>query len=374
MTVGLGTTVLAKGEITGHLDGIAVYTKHLLNALPLAGTEISNFAFLTAKQSVQYQRKHTALGKFSYQGLLSATTGLPLLTQQRVEQKVSLFHATDHQIPRLKNIPVVATIMDPIPLIHPEWVGGGNRQLKNWFFKKSAHWADHIITISDYSADAIEEHFNIPKSRISVVPLGVDEQCFTRSSEQQKQTILAKYNLPENYFIFIGTLQPRKNVERLLAAFLQLPLAVQQTHPLVIVGRHGWNCETLIEQLTALKDSKRVYWLDYVPFEDKYPLLQSSVAMVFPSLFEGFGLPVLEAFASEIPVITSNVTSLPEVAGDAALLVDPYSLDEMTGAMLNIANDSSLQSELVHKGLQRVATFSWQQTAKQTALIYDSMS
>ena len=369
MNVGLGTTLLTKGQASGHLDGIAVYTKHLLENLPSAGIDVSRFAFIEK----QIDDNVIPLGKFSSQAIISTLSGSSFYSSRKIEQDVRLFHATDHQIPKLTNTPVVATIMDPIPLAHPEWVSGRYRGLKNVIFKRMAQWADHVITISEYSAQAIEEHFRIPRSQISVIPLGVDEQCFNRVSEQKKHEVLSRYNLPSEYFIFIGTLQPRKNVERLLQAFLQLPDDIQLKHPLVIIGRHGWSCEHLVEQLNQLKTSKRVYWLDYVSFADKYALLQSSLAMVFPSLYEGFGLPVLEAFASDIPVITSTITSLPEVAADAAILIDPYSVDEITHAMLNVATDTALVKQLRILGQQRVKAFSWQNTAEQTATIYKSM-
>tara|TARA_B110000208_G_scaffold45915_1_gene60898 strand:- start:280 stop:1392 length:1113 start_codon:yes stop_codon:yes gene_type:complete len=369
MNVGLGTTVLVKGEASGHIDGIAIYTKHLLEKLPYTGIDIERFAFIE-----KYGADNTIpLGKFSSQVLLSSLAGIPFYSSKKIEQSVKIFHATDHRIPKLTHTPVVATIMDPIPLAHPEWVSGKYSGLKNIIFKKMSHWADHVITISEYSAEAIEEHFSIPRSRISVIPLGVDEECFNKVPEQKKNETLARYGLASEYFIFIGTLQPRKNVTRLLEAFLQLPDEIQLKYPLVIIGREGWNCQLLVEQLNKLKNSKRVYWLNYVSFTDKYALLQSSLAMIFPSLYEGFGLPVLEAFASDVPVITSNITSLPDVAANAAILIDPYSVDDIAHAMLRIATDKILHKQLCELGRERVKNFSWQKTAEKTADIYKLM-
>jgi len=369
MRVALGTTVLRKAEQTGHLDGIAVYTQNLLKQIPALGISSTRYAFLPE----QGDPACTSLGRFSYQAVASAVTGCPLFRSTHVEQNADLFHATDHYIPKLANVPVVATIMDPISLAHPEWVAGRGRWLKNALFKKTAHWADHIITISDYAADAIQEHFAVPASRISVTPLGVDENCFKRVSEEQKLAVLSRYNLPSNYFVFIGTLQPRKNIERLLDAFLQLPEQLQQQHPLVIVGREGWSSEALVQRLRGLALSHKVYWLDYVPFEDKYALLQASLAMVFPSLYEGFGLPVLEAFASNTPVISSNLTSLPEVAADAAILINPYVVDDIAQAMETVAQDEALRQDLQQKGAERVKQFSWEMTAQKTMQIYKTL-
>ena len=370
MKVGLGTTMLIKGKSSGHMDGIAIYTKHLLEHLPSAGVEVTRFGFIKK----QLDTSVISLGSFAPQTVISTLTGSSFYSSRKVLKKVRLFHATDHLIPKFSKIPVIATIMDPIPLAHPEWVKGKYRGIKNVLYKKMGQWADHVITISEFSAQEIEEHFSIPREKISVIPLGVDEQCFNRVSKQKKDEVLDRYNLPSEYFVFIGTLQPRKNVTRLLDAFLHLPDEIQRRHPLVIIGGIGWDCEDLVGRLNKLKRSKLVFWLDYVSFTDKYALLQASLAMVFPSLYEGFGLPVLEAFASDIPVITSNVTSLPEVAADAAILIDPYSVDDITHAMLNIATDKRLHKKLCELGRQRVKTFSWLKTAEKTAGIYKLMS
>ena len=369
MKVALGTTVLSRGKASGQIDGIGLYTRHLLEHLPAIGIEVSRFGFIEK----HLDENVISLGKFSPQAIISSITGSPFYSSRKIEKNVRLFHATDHLIPKLKNIAVVATIMDPIPLSHPEWVSGSYQGLKKVLFKRMGQWTDHIITISEYSAQEIQEHFSIPRSKISVIPLGVDEECFNRISNQKKNEVLSRYHLASEYFVYIGTLQPRKNVNRLLDAFLQLPDEVQFKHPLVIIGRNGWNSESLVERLNKLKGSKRVFWLDYVSFTDKYALLQSSLAMVLPSLYEGFGLPILEAFASDIPVITSNITSLPEVAAEAAILIDPYSTDDIAQAMLNIATDKALHNKMSILGRQRVKSFSWQSTAEKTANIYKSM-
>ena len=369
MRVGLGTTVLSRGNASGHIDGIGLYTKHLLEHLPPTGIEVTHFEFSKKKLDTNV----ISLGEFSSQTIISTFTGSSFYSSRQVEKEVKLFHATDHRIPKLANTPVVATIMDPIPLAHPEWVSGKYRGLKNLLFKRMGQWAEHVITISEFSAVEIEEHFAIPRSQISVIPLGVDEKCFNRISKEKKDEVLSRYNLTSEYFVCIGTLQPRKNITRLLDAFLQLPDELQRKNPLVIIGRNGWNCESLVGRLNKLKNSKRVFWLDYVPFQDKYALIQSSVAMVFPSLYEGFGLPLLEAFASDIPVITSNITSLPEVTADAAILVDPYSIDDISQAMLDIATNSDLQLKMRILGQERVKSFSWRHTAEKTASIYRQM-
>jgi len=370
MRVGLSTTTLSSGKHSGQLDGIGVYTQQIFQGLQLKDINIQSFNFASKSRGDGV----IDLGAFAPQLLLSAATTYPLISSSKVDQNVDIFHATDHFIPKLKKTPVVATIMDIIPLAHPEWVTGKHRKLKNLLFKKSVHWAENIITISEFSADKISEQLDIPRARISVVPLGIDEQYKVNVSEETKKAVLARYQLPGKYFLCIGTLQPRKNIERVINAFLQLPVAIQEHYPLVIIGRHGWKCDDLVARLLQLSQSKQsIRWLNYVPSADKYALLQASQALVFASLYEGFGLPILEAFASNVPVITSNITAMPEVAGDAAVLVDPYSEREISEAMLNLVSDPGLVETLQIKGKERLVGFSWTKTAEQTINIYNNL-
>ncbi len=362
MKIGLGTTVLTKSSRSGQADGIAVYTQELINELEPLAIDIACYDFI-AEQGL------TNLGKFPPQVLLSAATGLPFF-QAKLTGKIDLFHATDHHIPKLSKIPVIATIMDPIPLAHPEWVNGNFRYLKNRLFKHSAKWAEHIITISDFSAEQISEHFDVNRDKITSIPLGVRASDYKKIIASEREYLLERYKLPKNYFICIGTLQPRKNIERLIDAFLMLTIDMQNAYPLVIIGRAGWQCDELVKRMHALSIDKSIYWFHDVPIADKNRLLQSSFALVFPSLYEGFGLPILEAFIAETPVITSNITALPEVAGNAAILIDPYSIIGIAEAMKALIDDDALRQELIIKGKQRVKKFMWKKTAIDTLEVY----
>ena len=168
----------------------------------------------------------------------------------------------------------------------------------------------------------------------------------------------------------MGTLQPRKNLLRVLQAFQQLPDTVRKTHPLVIVGRNGWNNEELLPQLHALEQKGEGRWLSYLPQSDVLALLQSASALVFPSLYEGFGLPVIEAFASQCPVIASNSTSLPEVSGNAAWQVDPHSVESISAAMQDVLSQSTLREEKIQIGLARAHHYNWNECARQTLDVY----
>ncbi|MBP9830867.1 MAG: glycosyltransferase family 4 protein [Polaromonas sp.] len=382
MRLGLGCTALARGRLSGHVDGIGVYTSELLKYVN------SSAGLTNADHGVNNQVQCTVFGKkygaalptactlpmvYSAAAATSAAIGLPFLGAASLERQIDLFHATDHYIPKLRNTPVVATIMDVIGIRHPEWVNPSLRSFKNALFRKTVGWADQIITISNYSAADIADWLGAQAPKITAIPLGVSVDYFKSIAQEDKNNVLNQYQLRPGYFISVGTLQPRKNVERIIQAHALLPSSVRTEHPLVVVGQNGWRTDDLIQSLSQLEQDGYGRWLKYVPRKDIFALLQSAHALVFPSLYEGFGLPVLEGFASGIPVITSNTSSLPEVAGEAASLVNPNSVEEIAQAMLQLVEQTDLRNALIQKGLLQVNKFSWAETARLTSDVYREM-
>lgn len=368
LSVGVGTTVLCRGMATTGIDGIGHYTSELLNRLSAdPSLEVHPFTFgangVLADGSTPYR-----LPRFSVASLPSLLLNQSCLASQKLRRRVDLIHATDHLIPRAKGIPVIATVMDAIPLAHPEWVNYRLRNLKNAIWQKSVGFADHVITISDYSKADLVTYFGLPEQKISVTPLGVDERWFARPTPEQLCVIRARYGLPDNFLVFVGTLQPRKNLIRIIDAHRTLPDAIRHSHPLLIIGREGRHCTEALDRLKA--EDLLVRWLKYVPGEDLPGILRCASALVFPSLYEGFGLPVLEAFAAELPVITSNTTSLPEVAGNAALLVDPCDTENIAWAMQQLIEDNDLAARLRQEGRCRASEFTWARTVRATVDIY----
>lgn len=372
MRLGFGITALARGLRTHGIDGIASYTRELLVQLG-ARKDVQlvpvSFGLSVSTGEISPQAVR-CLGKYPPAALLSAGSGLSFPGTRRLAADIDLMHATDHLIPRMRATPVVATVMDAIPLSHPEWVRSPLRQARNILWRKTVHWADRIITISHHSRGEIEEHFGIPAERIEVISLGVDERWFHPLPADLSSRIATELDLPERYFLFVGTLQPRKNVERLLDAHQALPASVRDNVPLIIVGRAGWQCQALVDRLREGAARPAVRWLRHVADDQLLTVMQRATALVFPSLHEGFGLPVLEAFAAGVPVITSDSTSLPEVAGDAALLVDPRDTTAIATAMERLVEDEMLAQSLRMLGRQRAEFFSWQRTATLTADLY----
>ena len=378
LQVGFGATVWARGKLHQELDGIGYYTQALAAHLQSEQVQCVPVVFGPASTSLNKQppfnQPLVITSAYKWLALQSAITGWSFPVTNSLKHKISLFHATDHHIPKLKGIPVLATIMDAIPLSNPEWGNQQLRQFKNALWKKSVEWADHVVTISDYSKQEIMRHFQVPEDKISVVYLGVDPKYGQRLDAVRLKTCLNKHNLQRPFFLCVGTLQPRKNIGRVLEAFKQMPANIQSEFDLVIVGRNGWGVEGLVNELQNQGPASHVKWLGAVSEEDKLCLLQAAISLVFPSLSEGFGLPLLEAFAAGTPVISSNTTSLAEIAGGSALSIDPEQTESVSHAMQILAESTQLQSELVVLGRQRAAAFTWQTCADQTAAIYKQMA
>lgn len=376
LRVGLGATVLARGLASnGHLDGIGIYSRELLRTLGQydSGVTVTPIVFGKKLPSVIGNTGCNFPLSFEISSGISYLSGMSTLGAKGMDRKFDLFHSPDHCIPRLRKIPLVASIMDVIPLTQPEYVKSSLRELKSTVFSHLATKAQHIITISAYSALEIEQVMGIAQKRITVIPLGVNRRYFDHIEPLPLGSVLKRYGLTKPYFLFVGTLQTRKNVDRILDAYEQLPDGVVNAFDLVLAGRARADMGSLTDRLAAPRTRGGVKWIQYVPDDDLPALMQSATTLVFPSLYEGFGLPVLEAFASRTPVITSNTTSLPEVAGDAAILVNPLAVEEISEAMERVAGSPENVSCLVERGYARASEFTWERTAALTTKVYRSM-
>jgi glycosyltransferase involved in cell wall biosynthesis len=373
MKVGMGATVWARGLKNKNMDGISYYTQEVFRRTVKKTQTCVPVVWGNLGVEDLEDQKITYLGRYSTSVLLSVFAGIPFSGGDELASKLDLFHATDHYTPNFRNLPVVASLMDAIPLSHPQWVTPAFRRQKNWLWRKSAHWADQIITLSEFSKSEISKHFEIPESRISVTPLGVDERYFDRLTGDDAQAVVARYELPARFFLFVGTFQPRKNLERLLSAHEALPRKIREEFPLILLGRSGWGCAELQARLGNYQPNGVVRWLQNVGDFEKRVMMQRATALVFPSLLEGFGLPVLEGFASQTPVICSNTSSLPEVAANAAWLLDPLSQVAWTEAMLTLAETPQMADEWIPKGLACARSMSWDACADKTFKVYEQV-
>lgn len=420
MRLGFGVTALCKGLAGGGSDGIGNYTLEMLRQFGVRDDlSLMPFAFgqavadevlreldraavmasasagraaierensfstdrnpsapeLESKRSEANSADHSGitLGRYPLNAAWSAATSFNFFGIDRLNQKVDLIHATDHYVPKCSPVPLVATLMDAIPLSHPHWSRGNHRGLKNALWIRAANWADRIITISEYSKLELAKWTGISPNKISVIPLGVDKRWFREVPAAEFAQVRARFSLPERFFISVGTLQPRKNIEGAILAHRSMPLTERQRVPLVIVGRAGWKCEAVLKMIGEDTSSGAVRWLQHVPESDLLAVVKSASALVFASLAEGFGLPVLEAFAAQVPVVTSTTTSLPEVTGDAALTVDPLDIAGLSAAMTRVIGDEALAIDLKQRGLVRAQSFNWQVCAATTVGVYQEV-
>ncbi|MCX6030230.1 MAG: glycosyltransferase family 1 protein [Chloroflexi bacterium] len=279
-----------------------------------------------------------------------------------------LFHATEHLLLPLRGVPTVLTVHDLIFRRLPQHHKPLNRWYLNLTLPLFCRRATHVIAVSEQTRRDLIAAYRLPPEKITVIQEAADPR-FGPQPPEAVTAVRARFGLPDRYVLFVSTIEPRKNLIRLLAAFERVH-AAGLTDALVIVGKRGWLYDDFFAALERSPARQAVIFPGYVPDADLPAVYAGSQVFAFPSLFEGFGLPVLEAMACGAPVICSNTSSLPEVAGDAALLVDPLDVDALTDALHRLLADPDLHADLARRGLAQAARFSWAQTAMKTLAVY----
>jgi glycosyltransferase involved in cell wall biosynthesis len=231
--------------------------------------------------------------------------------------------------------------------------------------------ASEIITISQSTANDITRVLKIPPEKITVIHSAVDEKFEKPTSADEVEKAKKKYNLPKDYLLHIGTLEPRKNLGFLIEAFARVISDEKNENlNLVITGKKGWYFEGLFEKVRQLNLEKRVIFTGYIDELDKPAIYKGAKIFTFPSLYEGFGLPPLEAMASGVPIISSNTSSMPEVIGEAGVLISPHDLASWVRAISKLNTDEVARRELIEKNKIQIKKFSWEKTARQTMAVY----
>lgn len=293
----------------------------------------------------------------------------------------NLIHFTSPQLPKknvIKMLPKLITVYDLIPIKATHYTNSLLSKTFQDFLHNINIQKDWVTCISEYTRQEFCEYTGMSLERAFVTPLAADEQFYPVDNPEEIQLTRQRYNLPEgDYFLCLAShLEPRKNIPFLIRSFIQLINEQPNLDiNLVLIGslRHKRpELITLMEELKAYQN--RVIFTGYVPDEDLSALYSGAKAFIFPSLQEGFGLPILEAMQCGTPVISSNATSLPEVAGEAAILINPYDKDELSQAMLNLLSDEKLRNELTQKGIERAKQFSWSKCAQETVEIYKKIA
>lgn len=286
--------------------------------------------------------------------------------------QIDLFHATDFVLPPLtSSTRSILTVHDLSFVRVPETATPSLKRYLDDVVPRSVRRADHILADSQATKDDLIELYGTPSNKITVLLSGVDERF--KPSTRPRDHLRDRYNLPDGDYIFsIGTVQPRKNYERLVTALARLRERGYEIQ-LVIAGAKGWLDTPIYDTVHRLGVSDAVHFLGFVADEDLPDLYTHATAFAFPSLYEGFGFPVLESMACGTPVLTSNVSSLPEVAGKSALTVDPYDIEAITDGLERLLSDSALRQHCIEEGFRHVQRFNWAQSAQLLLRVYQDV-
>lgn len=349
--------------------GIGRYTSHLLRAMARANTTDRFVVF-------QHRRHRTPL--IEQDNFRRATLFAPVHT--RLEQwmlpielarfALDLLHSPDFIPPLYTHVPTVITVHDLAFLHWPHFLTKDSAAYYGQIDRAVKH-AAHIIVPSESTKQDLIAQLGAPQSKVSVIYEAADERFTPLPPAETRAQITQKYGLPPSFILFVGTIEPRKNVDGLLRAFhhLRTKYGVTDTG-LVIAGGRGWLYDQVLSLAQELDLANSAFFLGRVPDHDLHRLYVAARCHVHAAHYEGFGLPPLEAMACGTPTIVSNVSSLPEVVGDAALLVDPENWEEIAIAMHRLLSDPALHAELRQKGLQRARCFSWDLAARRTLEVY----
>jgi alpha-1,3-rhamnosyl/mannosyltransferase len=277
---------------------------------------------------------------------------------------LDVFHSTGFALPPAGTVPVVMTMHDLTFLTHPQWHTGENRIRASAAAVAAVMGGACVIAVSEHTRGQVEEHLGVPRERIAVVHEAPDPAFSDAAGRSSTRSASRPYVLA------VGSLEPRKNLVGLLEGMLLLPASVRRELELVVVGPSGWRNREIREALHRARRAIRVRIHGYVSTEELVELYRRATIFAYPSLSEGFGLPVLEAMACGTPVLASNCSSLPEVAGDAAVLVDPEEPAAVAEGIERLFEDQQLRAELVERGFDNLRRFSWDRCARETVAVY----
>lgn len=354
------------------LGGNESYATNLIEALAEIDSVNTYTLFVTRREAVaRFSRRWP---NFSVRATLPHTPfiRIPLtLSAELRRNPVDVLHV-QFTAPPFSPCPIVVSIHD-LSFEHlPETFKWRSRKQLRITVRRSARAASQVIALSDYARNDIVNTYGLEPEKVSVIPLAASAHFQPVKGEEQLQRVRQTYGIEGDYILSVGAIQPRKNLSRLVAAYSRLRRVGPQGNlpKLVLVGKCAWLYDETLRTIKELGVSESVILTGYVPESDLPALYSGALCFVYPSYFEGFGLPPLEAMQCGAPVIVGDKTSLPEVVGDAGILMDPFDVDDMAAAIEKVISDSNLREQLRVKGLERAKLFNWQKTARQTLAAY----
>jgi alpha-1,3-rhamnosyl/mannosyltransferase len=359
------------------LTGIGQYAYHLGSGLQQQPDLEIDFFYGSGFSSEVRKKASPAAGKLRVLArklVPNAYAVRRALEQRRFDAGVrsrnhDLYHEPNYLALRFAG-PTVITVHDLSWIRYPETHPATRVRAMERYFEPALRRAALLLTDSEFVKREVVEVFGMDPARVLAIPLGLDPM-FRPLAAADTQLVLRDLDLVHGgYFLSVGTLEPRKNLKATIAAYASLPVAVRARHPLVLAGMKGWRTTSIERLLQPLVDSGQVRMLGYLTREHLAAVTAGALALVYPSVYEGFGLPPLEAMGCGVPPIASNVSSLPEVVGDAGIQVDPGDIDGIAGAMRQLADDARLRDSLSRRALARAAEFTWERCVAQTAAAY----
>ena len=374
------TAALAQG------GGIGRYTRELVRAVVAADT-INSYRLFSAKPPAKppvpdsipvadnaIHRPAPVAEHWLYRFWYRMRLPIPV---QVVTGTIDLFHSPDFVLPPVSGgIPTLLTVHDLSFVHYPDTFPSSLVEYLNRVVPWSVKRATHVLADSAATRDDLQRVWNVPAEKITVLTSGVSNRFQPVANLESQRSVRQKYGLGEQpYFLSVGTVQPRKNYQMLVRAFKQV--AVRLPHQLIIAGGKGWLADGLLQEIERQGLNERVQLIGFVDDDDLPALYSASTALVFPSLYEGFGLPLLEAMACGTPVLSSDASCLPEIInapeGDAGILIDPTDEAGWAEAMITVAENRALRADLVARGIARAGQFSWDATANHLLAIYDQL-
>jgi glycosyltransferase involved in cell wall biosynthesis len=351
-----------------HLTGNEVYVRSLLNAFGAHNRDCEFIAYVSEKQARQ------SLPASIQVRTISANPFIRLgyeLARRVHEDRPDLLHV-QYTAPLACPVPVVVSVHDVSFLEHPEYFPWARARQLQWTVRRTVHSAAKVLTGSEFSRKSILKVYgDLDEDKVVVVPNAAAPEFRPISREAAAATVRERFQIPGSFVLSVGDLQPRKNQIGLIQAFAKLVRAYPQLkHRLVLAGKETWFADRVREAARDSGVADRIQFFGFVSDDDLLQLYNACELFVFPSFYEGFGLPALEAMACGRAVVCANTTALPEVVDGAAIVFDPYVVDEMVRALADLLLDSELRSRMERLGLQRAAHFSWQKTAQGTLDVF----
>lgn len=350
-------------------SGNCTYIRNLVESLLKVDTASEYFLYVADRAHPYYERfsnipnamiRETGMAKIPF-------LRIPLLGLQTFIDKIDVLHS-QYIAPPVHSGKSVVIVHDLAFLHFPECFHGFERYRSTWLIPRNARRADAVLTVSQYSKDDIVARCRVPADKVTVTYNGRDTR-FAPVPDDVAAAVLKKYGLTGPYILAVGRLDPRKNLLRLIEAFNMIKKAGSVVHKLVIIGKPDYRSHEIERALAAYRSD--IVMAGYVPNDELAAFYSAASVFVYPTIFEGFGLPCLESMSCGCPVISSRTSSIPEVVGDAAILIDPCQVPEIAAAIRKVLSDAQLAATLKRKGMEQAKKFDWETTALRTLAVYE---